>query len=153
MGRLVSITLILVAGLALTACGTTASRHEARSSGGEVGRVGKAYEINGRWYTPRHEPNYDETGLASWYGGAHQGKPTAMGEPFDMNAPSAAHKTLPLGTRLRVVNRQTGRSVTVRVNDRVPRTAKHPVDLSRGSARALGIADSGVASVALHEVR
>jgi len=87
---------------------------------------------------------------ATWY--QHRGR-TATGEKFNPEGRTAAHKTLPLGTRLRVVNRQTGRSVTVRVNDRVPRTAKHPVDLSRGSARALGIADAGVASVALHEVR
>ena len=87
---------------------------------------------------------------ATWY--QHRGR-TATGERFNPEGRTAAHKTLPLGTRLRVVNRQTGRSVTVRVNDRVPRTAKHPVDLSRGSARALGIADAGVASVALHELR
>ena len=87
---------------------------------------------------------------ATWY--QHRGR-TASGEKFNPEGRTAAHKTLPLGTRLRVVNQQTGRSVTVRVNDRVPRTAKHPVDLSRGSARALGIADAGVASVALHEAR
>jgi rare lipoprotein A len=87
---------------------------------------------------------------ATWY--QHRGR-TATGEKFNPEGRTAAHKTLPLGTRLRVVNRQTGRSVIVRVNDRVPRTAKHPVDLSRGSARALGIADAGVASVALHELR
>jgi len=64
---------------------------------------------------------------------------------------TAAHRTLPLGTKVRVVNQRNGRSVVVRINDRVPKSAKLPVDLSRGSARAIGM--TGIAPVALYEVK
>jgi rare lipoprotein A (peptidoglycan hydrolase) len=84
-------------------------------------------------------------GRAVWY--QHPGR-TASGEKFNPNAPTAAHKTLPLGTRVRVVNKQNRRSVVVRVNDRMPAKAKGAIDLSRASARAIGI--TGVGSVAVH---
>ena len=70
---------------------------------------------------------------------------------FNPEGRTAAHKTLPLGMRLRVINPQNGRSIAVRINDRVPSTAKYPLDLSRGSARALGI--KSVAAVALYQAR
>jgi rare lipoprotein A len=84
---------------------------------------------------------------AAWY--QHSGR-TATGEKYNPDGLTAAHRTLPLGSRVRVVNRENGRSVVVRINDRVPKTAKLPVDLSRGSARAIGI--NGIAPVALYEV-
>jgi rare lipoprotein A (peptidoglycan hydrolase) len=88
------------------------------------------------------------SGRAAWY--EHPGR-TASGERFDPDRLTAAHKTLPLGTRLRVVNLQNGRSVVVRVNDRVPLKARHvTIDLSRGSARAIGIKDVG--RVALYQL-
>ena len=125
---------------------------EADSQGDGTATQRKATAQHGKKSALAKRTRSDRLGTvrATWY--QHRGR-TATGERFNPEGRTAAHKTLPLGTRLRVVNRQTGRSVTVRVNDRVPRTAKHPVDLSRGSARALGIADLGVASVALHEVR
>ena len=86
-------------------------------------------------------------GRAVWY--QHPGR-TASGEVFNPNALTAAHPTLPLGTRVRVVNRRNGRSVVVRINDRAPK-ASAAIDLSRGSARALGI--ESVGSVALYKVR
>jgi hypothetical protein len=73
-----------------------------------------------------------------------------IGERYDPDGLTAAHRTLPLGTRVMVVNQRNGRSVVVRINDRVPKTAKLPVDLSRGSARAIGM--TGIATVALYEV-
>jgi hypothetical protein len=85
---------------------------------------------------------------AAWY--QHPGR-TASGERFNPEGRTAAHKTLPLGMRLRVINPQNGRSIAVRINDRVPSTAKYPLDLSRGSARALGI--KSVAAVALYQAR
>lgn len=86
-------------------------------------------------------------GRAVWY--QHPGR-TASGETYNPDGLTAAHRTLPLGTRLRVVNRTNGRSVEVRVNDRMPSKLKYTIDLSRGSARALGI--DGVGSVALYQL-
>jgi rare lipoprotein A (peptidoglycan hydrolase) len=88
-----------------------------------------------------------EVGLASWYGEPHQGQPTASGEIFDMAGMTAAHRTLPLGTRIRVVNVENGRSVQVRVNDRGPYIAGRIVDLSQAAARALDMVEQGVAWV------
>ncbi len=90
-----------------------------------------------------------ETGRASWYGEAHQGRPTASGEPFDMNAFTAAHPTLPFGTRLRVVNLDNDREVDVRVNDRGPSVPGRIIDLSYAAARALGAVGAGIIAVRL----
>ena len=83
-------------------------------------KVGDPYRINGRWYHPSFDPAYDETGVASWYGDAFQGRPTANGEVFDKNRISAAHTTLPLPSIVEVVNLENGRRLQLRVNDRGP---------------------------------
>lgn len=83
-------------------------------------------------------------GTASWYGALHHGKRTASGEVFDMNALTAAHRTLPLGTRVRVTNLSNGKSVEVRVNDRGPVIGGRIIDLSRGAAAKLDAVDAGV---------
>ena len=88
-------------------------------------------------------------GLASWYGRLHQGLVTASGEIFDMRRLTAAHRSLPLGTRLRVTNLANGRTVRVRVNDRGPYVPGRIVDLSREAARAIGMVESGVTLVRL----
>lgn len=90
-----------------------------------------------------------ETGLASWYGGRHHGKKTASGEAFDMNALSAAHPSLPLGSTVLVTNLASGRSVRVRINDRFPGRPGVVIDLSSRAAAAIGIAELGRAPVAL----
>jgi rare lipoprotein A len=90
-----------------------------------------------------------ETGPASWYGPAHQGRLTASGERFDMNALTAAHPTLPFGTRLRVVNLDNDRQVDVRVNDRGPTIPGRIIDLSYAAARALGAVGAGIIPVRL----
>jgi rare lipoprotein A len=90
-----------------------------------------------------------ETGRASWYGEAHHGLATASGERFDMNALTAAHRTLPFGTRLRVVNLDNDREVEVRINDRGPVAPGRIIDLSYAAARALGAVGTGVVSVRL----
>jgi rare lipoprotein A len=87
------------------------------------------------------------TGRASWYGEPHHGRLTASGEPFDMNALTAAHRSLPFGTRLRVVNLENDRAVEVRINDRGPITPGRVLDLSYAAARALGAVGSGVIPV------
>ena len=93
------------------------------------------------------EPGTRIDGLASWYGQPHQGRATASGEAFDMNKLTAAHRTLPFGTRLRVTNVDNGKSVVVRVNDRGPHVPGRVLDLSFRAAQALGITDAGVARV------
>jgi peptidoglycan lytic transglycosylase len=83
-------------------------------------------------------------GRASWYGQAHHGLVTASGERFDMYALTAAHRTLPFGTRLRVVNLDNDRAVEVRVNDRGPIVPGRILDLSYAAARALGAVGAGI---------
>src|SRR4029078_12668998 len=78
------------------------------------------YQVNGVWYHPRVDYAYDETGTASWYGEAFDGKPTANGETFDLTQVSAAHKTLQLPSVVEVTNLQNGRALKVRINDRGP---------------------------------
>ena len=86
-----------------------------------------------------------QNGRASWYGPGFHGRKTASGETFNTNDLTAAHRTLPFGTRVRVVNKRTGKSVVVRINDRGPYAHGRVIDLSKASAQAIGI--SGVGSV------
>jgi rare lipoprotein A len=92
---------------------------------------------------------FTQTGQASWYGEPHHGRRTANGERFDMHALTAAHPTLPFGTRLRVVNLDNDREVEVRVNDRGPSIPGRIIDLSYAAARALGAVTAGIISVRL----
>ena len=87
------------------------------------------------------------SGMASWYGPGFHGRRTASGERFNTNALTAAHRTLPFGARVRVVNQRTGRSVVVRINDRGPYLHGRVIDLSRAAAQTIGL--SGVAKVTL----
>jgi rare lipoprotein A (peptidoglycan hydrolase) len=95
------------------------------------------------------QPTYAETGMASWYGRDHQGKKTAAGERFDMNQLTAAHRTLPLNTTVRVTNIENQKTVKVRINDRGPYVRTRIIDLSSRAARALDIVDDGTAKVRL----
>lgn len=89
-----------------------------------------------------------QTGMATWYGGGHHGGPTASGERFNKNAMTAAHRTLPMGTRVRVTNQRNGRSVIVRINDRGPFGNKRRIiDVSEAAARKLGMIEAGVVPV------
>ena len=92
-----------------------------------------------------------DRGRASWYGPGFHGKRTASGERFDMNELTAAHRTLPFGTRVRVRNVQNGREVVVRINDRGPRIRDRIIDLSKAAAAALDLVQAGEASVVLFE--
>ena len=91
----------------------------------------------------------EETGLASWYGYPYHGRRTASGEVYDMNDMTAAHRTLPLGTRLMVTNLDTGQAVEVRVNDRGPFVDGRILDLSYAAARSVGADQLGVIPVRL----
>ena len=88
-----------------------------------------------------------ETGIASWYGSECHGKKTANGELYNMYAMTAAHKTLPFGSHVKVTNMANKRSVEVRINDRGPFIKKRIIDLSYAAAKALDIVDSGIAMV------
>lgn len=93
--------------------------------------------------------SYYQTGTASWYGPNFQGNPTANGEVFDMSELTAAHKSLPFDTRVKVVDLSSGNEVVVRINDRGPFIKGRIIDLSRRAAEKLGIIDSGTAEVGL----
>lgn len=92
---------------------------------------------------------YREIGVASWYGKQFHGRPTANGEIYDMYGLTAAHRLMPLGTVVRVTNRENGRSVKVRVNDRGPFVRGRILDLSYGAAQRLGMTVNGTATVAI----
>lgn len=94
-----------------------------------------------------------QEGYASWYGGSLHGSKTASGERFNKNAMTAAHRTLPLQTRVRVINKRNGRSVVVRINDRGPFGKRtRIIDVSEAAARKLGMIDAGVAPVRLEVI-
>jgi rare lipoprotein A len=110
-------------------------------------KIGKPYQIKGVWYYPAVNYGYAETGIASWYGPTFHKKRTANGQIFDMNAITAAHRTLPLPSMVRVTNLKNGRSLKVLVNDRGPFARGRIIDLSRRSAQLLGFERAGTAPV------
>ena len=91
-------------------------------------------------------------GIASWYGPELQGSPTANGEPFDMNGLTAAHRDLPIGTRVRVTNLLNRRTITLRINDRGPSIPGRLIDISMAGASKLGFLRSGLAMVQIEVV-
>ena len=111
-------------------------------------KIGNPYKINGKWYYPAVDYEYDETGLASWYGPQFHGKKTANGEIFDQNKISAAHKTLPLPSIVKVTNLENGRVLSdIRINDRGPFARGRIIDLSKKAAEELGFLNKGIARV------
>jgi len=113
------------------------------------------YEQNGRWYRVLDSSyGYDERGQASWYGEQFDGRPTSSGEIFDMYALSAAHRTLPIPTYVRVTNIDNGRSVILRVNDRGPfsNPDSRIIDLSYAAAIRLDMVRDGTANVRVQAV-
>jgi len=110
-------------------------------------KVGKPYQINGQWYYPAENFEYVETGIASWYGPNFHGKPTANGEIFDENLITAAHRTLPLPSAVRITNLENGRTINLRVNDRGPFARGRIIDVSRRGAQLLGFEQNGTAKV------
>ncbi|MCW6037346.1 septal ring lytic transglycosylase RlpA family protein [Spirulina subsalsa FACHB-351] len=100
-------------------------------------------------YRPAPATSHLYRGVASWYGPNFHGRRSASGEIYNQNAMTAAHRTLPFGTRVRVTNLNNGRSVVVRINDRGPFIAGRVIDLSRGAAQEIGLIRSGVAPVSV----
>ncbi|ESK41154.1 hypothetical protein P256_00142 [Acinetobacter nectaris CIP 110549] len=95
---------------------------------------------------------FTQTGIASWYGRQFHGRKTANGETFDMNALTAAHRSLPLNCYIRVTNKDNGRSVVVKVNDRGPFHGNRVLDLSYGAAKRIGLTNEGTAKVSIERV-
>jgi peptidoglycan lytic transglycosylase len=120
--------------------------------GGGTFKLGKPYTINGRTYYPSQDPAYRAEGIASWYGPDFHGRKTANGEVYDMNAISAAHPTMPMPSYARVTNLENGRSIVVRVNDRGPYAHGRIIDLSVGTAKAIGAFGQGLARVRVEYV-
>lgn len=110
-------------------------------------RIGNPYTVFGQTYTPAHDPNYDMSGVASWYGDKFHGKPTASGEVYDKRAMTAAHPTLPLNSLVFVTNLDNGRTAIVRINDRGPFKDNRIIDLSEAAAEHLGSRSVGLARV------
>lgn len=129
--------------LVVTAC---TNRTPAPSSLRPVG--GKPYKVFGKWYYPIPDATgYRQKGTASWYGSKFHGKRTANGEIYNMHGLTAAHKTLPFGTLVRVKNLENNKEVVVRINDRGPFVRGRIIDLSNASARAIDLHIKGVARV------
>jgi len=108
----------------------------------------KPYKVLGKWYQPLpHAEGFTQRGVASWYGQDFHGKKTSNGEVYDMHAMTAAHKTLPLGTHVQVINLSNNRVAQVRINDRGPFVRGRIIDLSYSAARKLEVVGPGTASV------
>ena len=110
-------------------------------------KVGEPYQINGVWYHPAIDYDYRETGIASWYGPGFHGNQTANGEIYDQNLLTAAHRTLPMPSFVKVTNLENGRQVALRVNDRGPFARGRIIDVSSRAAELLDFKTQGVARV------
>ena len=145
MTRFPRLRLILVALAVATLAGCAGKSPSAPTSTGY--KVGKPYQIAGVWYYPHVDYEYDETGIASWYGPGFHGKKTASGETYDQNGLTAAHRTLPLPSMIRVTNLANGRQITLKVNDRGPFAHGRILDVSRRGAQLLDFERTGTAKV------
>lgn len=114
---------------------------------GGVYKIGKPYKIKGTWYYPKEDYHYSEVGIASWYGSDFHNRKTANGEKYDMNTLTAAHRTLPLPSVVKVTNLENGRSLILRVNDRGPYAKNRIIDISKRGAALLGYQTQGTAKV------
>ncbi len=139
---------VVVVAAAAAACSTTpAYTPVSPPPAAGVYKIGQPYQIDGTWYYPREQPDYDETGIASWYGPNFYGQPTANGEIYDATSLSAAHRTLPMPVNVRVTNLENGRSLVLRVNDRGPFVRGRIIDVSEQAAKLLGFYAQGTARV------
>ncbi len=110
-------------------------------------KIGKPYRVRGITYTPKYDAHYDETGMASWYGPKFHGRMTASGEKYDQYEMTAAHRTLPMPSIVRVTRLDSGRSIIVRINDRGPFAHGRIIDLSKKAADELDMIRDGTARV------
>ncbi|MBM3366626.1 MAG: septal ring lytic transglycosylase RlpA family protein, partial [Betaproteobacteria bacterium] len=115
--------------------------------GGGYAKVGKPYVVAGQTYVPSVPKTYSAVGTASWYGADFHGRKTANGEVFDTESITAAHRTLPMPSYIRVTNLTNGRSIIARVNDRGPFHSTRFVDVSEPVAQALAFRNKGTVRV------
>lgn len=123
------------------------TQQAAFGKGGGTYKIGNPYKIAGKTYYPEEDYGYSETGIASWYGKDFHAKKTANGELYDMNTLTAAHRTLPLPSIVKVTNLENGRSLILRVNDRGPFAKDRIIDISKRGAQLLGFLNQGTAKV------
>lgn len=142
--------LFLLSFLFLIGCAT--KDYDAQYPVKGICRSCKPHMIKGIWYTPQLHYDYDETAIASWYGPGFHGKQKANGEIFDQDEISAAHKTLPLPTVVKVTNLENGKSVYLVVDDRGPYVDNRIIDLSKGAAKALGVYVKGTAKIRVQSI-
>ncbi len=141
-GRVVRLGVSLFLFVLVAGCAASSVETPRRSS------QSKPYEVFGQWYEPlAHSSGFVQCGRASWYGGKFHGRKTASGEVYNQYGMTAAHKTLPLGTWVKVVNEENGRRVVVKVNDRGPFISGRIIDLSYTAAKELDMLDAGTARV------
>ncbi len=171
--RLLRLPTILTSLLILVACSSspdiyTRSKDGPPASWGDVSKIPDAvpkkeprsksgnpssYVVFGkRYYVMKSARGYKERGIASWYGSKFHGKRTSSGEPYDMHGMTAAHKTLPLPTYVKVTNLKNGRQVIVKVNDRGPFHDNRIIDLSHTAAIKLGIKGTGTGLVEVEAI-
>lgn len=135
-----ALTAIAVITMLQSAC-STAPKADPRFT------IGKPYTEEGKTYYPTVQPEYKEIGMASWYGPGFHNRLTANGEVFNQNLMTAAHRTLPLPSIVKVTNLENGRSAYVRINDRGPFKRGRIIDLSKQAAASLGLMNKGEAKV------
>lgn len=141
--------------LMLAACAGTPKPAVLAKAPPEAGarvKIGKPYSVFGKTYYPADDRDYDERGIASWYGPGFHALATANGETYDQNDTTAAHKTLPMPSFVEVENLDNGRKLMVRINDRGPFVDGRIIDLSRRSAQLLGVDKVGLARVRVRRV-
>ncbi len=141
---------ILTTVLVVSACVPTSWKHPAPPESTARSKTGNPpnYEVFGKRYVVMQSSyGYSEQGIASWYGSKFHGNPTSNGEIYDMYSMTAAHKTLPLPTTVKVTNLRNGRNVVVRVNDRGPFVPNRIIDLSYSAARKLDMLRAGTTRV------
>lgn len=155
-----AVWIAILPALALAGCGAAeeaqkprAERFAAAQAVKDVPvKIGTPYRAMGQSFTPADEPGYDAIGYASWYGDELRGNRTANGEPFNPDAISAAHPTLPLPSYVEITALENGRTILARINDRGPFSNDRLIDLSHGAARQLGISGDGHAPVRVRRV-
>ena len=133
--------------LVLAGCSSQRTYEGQYRAGRPMYKVGAPYQINGVWYYPAVDYNYDETGVASWYGEQFDQKYTANGVSFDLNELTAAHHTLPMPSIVKVTNLDNGRTLQLRINDRGPFARGRIIDVSRRASQLLGFETGGTAPV------
>lgn len=132
--------------LGFPAVGTEAVTRVSSQSSNEVNETKKTLKANSKHLLANRQ------GKASWYGRRFQGRPTASGERFNQHEMTAAHRSLPFGSRVRVINLNNGQSTVVRINDRGPYARGRIIDLSRAAAEAIGMQHSGTAPVRIEVI-